>query len=353
MRLDRLRHLVDRLAFEGVFTVGEQDPVAAASRRFLAVVSDEHRVEPLRVGELLHDRGEIEVAVGDVEGDDSARLDVPAVDRERLGRDEVDRYGVAREGIDRQYVEALWCFAFQVQARVAERDLDGRVALADEGEVMFRDADHGGVDIVKAIDVALAAVGGDRSGAQPDDADLQRPKRRMHRFQRPSDAGSLRVVGRRTPLERRAGVLRAVQDGAVDERAVIVGGAGVPFLDAQDAVEVARGGDRVFVEIVDRPAGRADRKEQRYGGKPDEYEVHASDLVHEQRRAGDESERQLEIRRQDERRHEAYDCRADRSAERHHQVEARQVPRRGLELRELAMAEHAREKQAGAEHADL
>jgi len=56
MRFDRLRHFVDPLDVERVLAIGEQDPVAAASHRLLAVVGDEHGVEPLRVGKLLHDR---------------------------------------------------------------------------------------------------------------------------------------------------------------------------------------------------------------------------------------------------------------------------------------------------------
>src|SRR6266568_2798157 len=353
VRLDRFRHLVDSLDFERVFAVGEQDPVAAAPHRFLAVVSDEHSVESLRVGELLDDGGEIEIAVGDVEGDDPARLNVPAIDRQCLGGDEVNGYRVAGEGIDRQHIEVLGRLALQIQPRIAERDLDGRVALADEAEVTLGDADHRGVDVVEAVDVTLGAVGRDRSGAEPDDADLQRPKRRVHRLQYAPDAGSLRVVARRTPLERGSWILRAVQDGAVDERPVVVGGTGVPLLDTQNAVEVARGQHRVLVEVVKAPSGGADREQQRRRGKPDEYEVHAPDLEHEQTGAGDKPERELEIRRQDEWCNQTNQCRADRAAERYHQVEAGQVARRGLESRELAVAEHAGEEQAGAEYADL
>ena len=62
---------------------------------------------------------------------------------------------------------------------------------------------------------------------------------------------------------------------------------------------------------------------------------------------------ELEIRRQHERRDQADQRRADGAAERDHQVEARQVARRGLQPRELAVAEHAGEEKPGAEHADL
>ena len=59
------------------------------------------------------------------------------------------------------------------------------------------------------------------------------------------------------------------------------------------------------------------------------------------------------MRGQHERRDDADQRRADRAAERHHQVEARQVARRRLQPRELAMAEHAGDEQADAEDADL
>ena len=54
-----------------------------------------------------------------------------------------------------------------------------------------------------------------------------------------------------------------------------------------------------------------------------------------------------------ERRDDAHGDRAERAAERDHEVEARQVARRGLERHELAVAEHAREEESGAEHAEL
>ena len=64
------------------------------------------------------------------------------------------------------------------------------------------------------------------------------------------------------------------------------------------------------------------------------------DRQHEQRDA------ELEVAGQDERRHDRDQHRAERAAERDHQVEAREMRRIGLCARELAVAEHAGEKEA-------
>jgi len=134
---------------------------------------------------------------------------------------------------------------------------------------------------------------------------------------------------------------------------MIVRGAHAPFLHAQHPVEVARREHRVLVEALDAPAGRADGEQQRSDRENDEYRMRAPDLPCEQRRTGNQSDRKLEVRRQEDRSEKADQDGADRAAQRDHQIEAREVARRGLEPRKLAVAEHAGKEQSGAEHADL
>ena len=81
--------------------------------------------------------------------------------------------------------------------------------------------------------------------------------------------------------------------------------------------------------------------------------MQVADLPGEQQRGAHEAQRELEMRRQHERSDEADQHGTERAAERDHQVEACQVARRGLEPDELAVAEHAADEEAGAEHADL
>ena len=81
---------------------------------------------------------------------------------------------VARERVDREHVEVLRRLALEVQPRVAQRDLDRRVAVLQVREVACAMRDHRGIDVVEAVDVALRAVGRERAGAEADHADLER-----------------------------------------------------------------------------------------------------------------------------------------------------------------------------------
>ena len=59
------------------------------------------------IGEALHDRGEVEIPVGDVDGEDPFRRQMPEIDLEGLAGEEVDRDRVAREGIEGEEIEGL------------------------------------------------------------------------------------------------------------------------------------------------------------------------------------------------------------------------------------------------------
>jgi len=264
----------------------------------------------------------------------------------------VHRDRVAREGVDREHVELLRGLALQHEAGVAERRLDRRVAVGEVGEVAVRDPDHRRIDVVEAVHVVLRAPGGDRAGAEADHADLERLEPRVQRFDRAPDARGGRVVARRPPAQHRVGVLGAVHDRAVDQAAAAVVLAAA-LQDAQHAVEVARREDRAVVELPHVPHRAADGGHERGDRERAEHEVVAAHLPGEERRAQHQRGAELEVRGQQERREDADEDRAQRAAERDRQVEAGQVARRGLQEDELAVAEHAREEEPGAEHADL
>src|SRR6202158_5971981 len=129
-------------------------------------------------------------------------------------------YRIARKGIDGKQIESLRRLALKVEPRVAKRRLDGRVAVPEIGEVAVGNDDHRGIDVVEAVDVALAAVGRKRSGAEPYHSDLERAGGRMHGFERASDAGSLRVIRRRPAREIGLEILGAVEYRSVPQRSV-------------------------------------------------------------------------------------------------------------------------------------
>ena len=192
-----------------------------------------------------------------MEGDHAVGVHVPQVGTEGFRRDQVDRNRVTREGVDRQQVEVLRWLAFQRKPRVAQHGLDMSVAVGEVGEFGPGDPDHRGIDVVEAPDVASCAIDGERSGPQPDDADLEGLQARIERFQRPPDARGLGVVRRRPPFGLRGQVLGSVQDRAVDQRAMPARAA-AELLHAQHPVEIACRDDRPVAERDDAPDRAAD-----------------------------------------------------------------------------------------------
>src|SRR5947207_6589242 len=218
--LDGCRCLGDSWKVENRTVACKQYPIAGAGERAVSVIANPHGAKSMRLGDRFDDRYEVEEAIGDMKGDHAARFHVFQVDADRLRRDEVNGDRIAREGIDREHVEALGRLPFEIQSRVAERDFHLRIAVAEIAEVAMRDAGNRRVDVVEPIDIALAAVGGDRAGAEPDDADLERLGPRIERFQDPSDARCGRVIGRWLALEHRRQILIAMHDRAVDQAAM-------------------------------------------------------------------------------------------------------------------------------------
>ncbi len=129
-------------------------------------------VQSAALRELVDDRREVEEAVGEVKGDDAAGFMCRGYTSSACA---VMRWtGIASLGecVDHEDVELLRRLALEREARVAQHELDRRVAVLEEREVPLRDLDHGGIDVVEPEHVALGAVRRDRSRAEPDHARL-------------------------------------------------------------------------------------------------------------------------------------------------------------------------------------
>jgi hypothetical protein len=113
-------------AGDGIYRKGYADDVRAIEEA--GVVADEHPGGTVgsaglvggtvddsgcHVGrgcDLSYFGGEVEVLVGDVEGDDAGGCEVSAVELDCLGGEQVERDGVAGEGIDGEDIEVLCGF---------------------------------------------------------------------------------------------------------------------------------------------------------------------------------------------------------------------------------------------------
>ena len=119
------------------------------------------------------------------------------------------------ERVNREDIERLSRLALERESGVAERDLDLGLAVLKERELPPREIGHLGIDVEEMKDVAAAAVGGQGSCAQADDANA--PVRMIHEFQHDADAARPAVVARRLAPPVRCQVLLAMEDHAVDE----------------------------------------------------------------------------------------------------------------------------------------
>src|SRR5581483_9183437 len=130
-------------------------------------------------------------------------------------RDEVHRNRIAGECVDHEHIEALRRLALETQARIAQCDLDGGVAVGEIAELAACDRRHSGIDVVEPVHVALRTPHGQRARTEADHTDAQRLETRMNRFEQTSDARGRGVIGRGLAAQLRREVLRPVQDRAV------------------------------------------------------------------------------------------------------------------------------------------
>ncbi len=139
----------------------------------------------------------------------------------------------------------------------------------------------------------------------------------------------------------------------MDQRPAMVGVVPAKILNAQHAVEVAGGDDRVVVELDDAPYRAAGRRQHGHRRQRAEHEMLPAYLPEQEQRDGDEPARELEVRGQHQRRDDSDQRRAERATQRDHQVEPCQVHWCRLQSDQLAVAEHAGQKQPAAEDSDL
>src|ERR1700722_8247706 len=98
----------DVLAVEEGGVVADKDPGGAVgSAGFVRGAVDDSGGHVSRERELADLGGEVEVLIGDVEGEDAAGSKVSAIEREGFGGEQVERDGVAGEGVDGEDIEVL------------------------------------------------------------------------------------------------------------------------------------------------------------------------------------------------------------------------------------------------------
>jgi len=129
----------------------------------------------MRISGKLDDlRFEIDVLIGDMEGEDSAGREVALVEIDGLGREQVDWDGIARERIDNEDIEVLRQFLRQRGSCIAFHNADLRTRFAKIGEDILRNRRNSRIDLIKADVIAGLAVCGDSADAQANGANVTR-----------------------------------------------------------------------------------------------------------------------------------------------------------------------------------
>lgn len=138
---------------------------------------DADRAPARSVGQVSHDRTEIEITVGDVKGDGAISADVAAIDVHRLLGEQMHRYRVTGEGVDRKQIQFQRPGTLEQQPAVADFDTHAARGVAEEGKVLPRQALDGRVDLEESIVVAGNRIGRQCSDPEPDHADTLRRAR--------------------------------------------------------------------------------------------------------------------------------------------------------------------------------
>src|SRR6266404_1036582 len=123
---------------------------------------------------LFYERLEIEVLAGDMEGQHSARTQMPPIQLKSLRRQQVDWNCITSECVYGDHVIILRRLLRHGEARVSHNDLNlgfGFTGIAEQAPGNPLDL---WVDIIKTKNVTRAAIDGNGTGAESDHADAAR-----------------------------------------------------------------------------------------------------------------------------------------------------------------------------------
>ena len=304
---------------------------------------------------------EVEVAVGDVDGDDAVAVaQVGEVEGEGLAGEQVGGDGVAAKGVEGEDVEALGRLALEVDAGVADRKLDVAEAVAqvgEEGGVAAGEGGDVGVDLVAADGVAGGGVAGEGASAEADEAEVERLAALAPGMMadRKADGAARAIVGGGDAGELGVGELQAVDDATVTQSGASLARVAGVVVDAQDAEEAARDVDpalKLAVGVIDEGAGEDQQVGAAQGGDDDAMEARplraAQGEADGEGAGGDDGERELPEVGEDGGGDDASEDATRGAADGDEQIKAGEAARLGLEAHELAVADHAGEEE-GAE----
>ena len=156
----------------------DEQPIGSRKRgvfRFVnGIVCYKSNIEVLVFCKGRKRRSKVHESIRNVKGEYASRRKMAAIDSDSLAGQEVHRNRIARECVDRKNIEVLWRFVFESQSSVAQCDAGLRGTVGEVGELPLRDVNNLGVYFVITHLSSGFAIGGNNTGAEPDDTDGKR-----------------------------------------------------------------------------------------------------------------------------------------------------------------------------------
>ena len=112
--------------------------------------------------------------IRNVKGQYPSRRKMAAIDSDSLAGQEVHRNRITRECVDHKNIEVLWRFVFESQSSIAKCDAGLCGTVGEVSELPLGDVNNLGVYFIKTHLSSGFTIGGNNTGAEPDDTDGKR-----------------------------------------------------------------------------------------------------------------------------------------------------------------------------------
>src|SRR3954454_16286892 len=106
-------------------------------------------------------------------GQETVGLQMSPVQLESFSGEQMDGDGIARERVDGQNIELFRRFAFEREPGITWNNGVRGGAILQERELIYRDAYHVRVNFVERVPIGRPPIGGQRSRAKADHADIK------------------------------------------------------------------------------------------------------------------------------------------------------------------------------------
>ena len=125
------------------------------------------------IGRAFEHGHQVQECIGHVHRQYAVCLEVFEVNGKRLEREQMHGHRIPRESVHHQHVKLLRGLSLELQAAVAQNNLQFGGGVAQVSEFFLGQLDDQGVDFVQAVYIASAPIGHQGAHTQPQHTDMQ------------------------------------------------------------------------------------------------------------------------------------------------------------------------------------